>query len=79
MEYTNKITHNNGNGGKTPIQGVQGEQAIWEGPLSQEGRPHKPGNSRGPNGLQVLKYPTPYEYKAITEVAKRGRYHEDYL
>ena len=77
MEYTNKITHNSPNGQKeSPIQG---EQAICEGPFSQEGRPHKPGSSRGPNGLQVSKYPTPYEYKAITEVAKRGRYHEDYL
>lgn len=79
MKYTNEITHNNGNGGKTPIQGIQGEQAIWEGPLSQVGRPHNPGSSRGPNGMQVLKYPSPYEYKPITECAKRGRYHEDYL
>jgi len=57
----------------------QGESAIWGGPLSQEGRPHSPGSSTGPNGLQVLKYPSPYEYKPITECAKRGRYHEDYL
>ena len=57
----------------------QGESAIWGGPLSQEGRPHSPGSSTGPNGLQVLKYPSPYEYKPITQCAKRGRYHEDYL
>ncbi len=74
MDHNNKINHNNGT--STPIQG---ESAVWDGPLDQRGRPHSPGSSRGPNGMQVLKYPTPYESKPITECAKKGRYHEDYL
>jgi len=56
----------------------QGESAIWGGPLSQEGRPHAPGSSRGPNGIQVLKYPVEYQYKPITQCAKSGRSNEPY-
>ena len=56
----------------------QGEAALWGGPLSQEGRPHVAGSSRGPNGLQVLKFPTPYESKPITQCAKKGKYFESY-
>ena len=56
----------------------QGEDAIWRGPLRQEGRPHAPGSSRGPNGLKVLKFPTPYESKPITQCAKKGQYFESY-
>ena len=74
MDYNNKINNNSPTG--TPIQG---ESALWDGPLDQRGRPHSPGSSTGPNGMQVLKYPVPYESKPITECAKKGRYHEDYL
>lgn len=56
----------------------QGESAVWGGPLSQEGRPHAPGDSRGPNGIQVLKYPVEYQYKPITQCAKSGRDNEPY-
>ena len=73
MDHNEKIHHNNGS--STPIQG---ESALWDGPLDQRGRPHKPGSSSGPNGMQVLKYPVEYQYKPITQCAKKGRYHESY-
>lgn len=56
----------------------EGEAALWGGPLSQVGRPHKPGNSAGADGMQVLKYPTPYQSKPITQCAKQGRHFEAY-
>ena len=56
----------------------EGEGAVWGGRLSEEGRPHVPGNSRGPQGIQVLKYPTPYTYEPITQCAKKGKYFEAY-
>jgi|TARA_R100000935_G_scaffold492_3_gene1754 hypothetical protein len=66
MEYTKKIIKEaSGN-----AEGVVGESAIWEGPLSQVGRPHGRGSSSGANGMQVLKYPSPYESKPITQCAK---------
>jgi len=54
-------------------QGQVGESALWDGPLSQIGRPHGKGSSSGKNGMQVLKYPTAYDAKPITQCAK-GRY-----
>jgi len=68
----NQIHHNNG--ASTP---TQGESAVWDGPLDQRGRPHAPGSSTGPNGLEVLKYPVEYQYKPITQCAKSGRYGHD--
>ena len=50
--------------------GVVGESHLWDGPLDQQGRPHGKGSSSGINGMQVLKYPTPYEAKPITQCAK---------
>jgi len=38
---------------KNPSQ--LGANAMWDGPLSEEGRATSPGNSR--NKMQVLKYP----------------------
>jgi len=54
-------------------KGQIGESALWDGPLSQEGRPHGKGSSSGIDGMQVLKYPSPYESKPITQCAKGNR------
>jgi len=54
---------------KNPSQ--TGANAVWGGPLSEEGRATLPGNSRyGKNCMQVLK--APYDYKAgpISSLAK---------
>ena len=69
MDYTKKIIPNAT--GKS--NGQIGESALWDGLLSQQGRPHGKGSSSGINGMQVLKYPTPYESKPITQCAKGGR------
>jgi hypothetical protein len=66
MDYTKKIV---------PIatgkaSGEVGENALWDGPLSQMGRPHGKGSSSGINGMQVLKYPCSYEAGPITQIAK---------
>ena len=55
---------------KSPKQ--QGIRAIWEGPLSEQGRATKPGNSRyGKDCMQILKADTPYKAGAISSIAKR--------
>ena len=69
MDYT-KMEPKNATG---KSKGQIGESALWDGPLNQEGRPHGKGSSSGKNGIEVLKYPTPYEAKPITQCAK-GRY-----
>ena len=50
--------------------GVVGESHIWDGPLNQEGRLHGSGSSSGITGMQVSKYPTPYQRGPITQRAK---------
>ena len=73
MEYTDD---------KMPLGGgtLANRQHSHQHPhtLSQEGRPHAPGSSRGPNAIEVLKYPVEYQYKPITQCAKSGRYDESY-
>tara|TARA_R100000544_G_scaffold11743_1_gene5293 strand:- start:4 stop:216 length:213 start_codon:yes stop_codon:yes gene_type:complete len=50
---------------KNPSQ--LGANAIWDGPLSEQGRPLAKGNSRsGDNCMQVLKAPTPYSPGPVT-------------
>jgi len=50
---------------KNPSQ--LGANAIWDGPLSEQGRPLAKGNSRsGENCMQVLKAPTPYSPGPVT-------------
>ena len=53
--------------------GNTGASAIWDGPLSAEGRPNAKGNAR--NKMEVRKYPldTKEAGKPITQCAK-GRY-----
>ena len=49
----------------------QGITAIWDGPLSEQGRATKPGNSRyGKDCMQVLKADTPYKAGPISSIAK---------
>ena len=44
-----------------------GATTIWDGPLSEVGRPLVKGNSRyGENCMQILKAPTPYSPGPIT-------------
>jgi hypothetical protein len=75
MEYTKKVTLPiRGNG----LSNEVGGNAIWDGPLSQESRPHMQGSSSGKNGMEILKYPTPYKDSPITQCAKKGRYNETY-
>ena len=50
--------------------GVVGESHIWDGPLDQTDRQHGVGSSSGITGMQVSKYPTPYESGPITQRAK---------
>jgi hypothetical protein len=76
MEYKKRMVDNPT--GKATNSKEIGESALWDGPLSQEGRPHAKGSSSGINPIQVLKFPTRYEAKPITECAKKGRYNESY-
>ena len=49
-----------------------GASAIWDGPLSEAGRPTQPGNSRyGKNCMEVLKADTPYKAGPISSLAQR--------
>ena len=76
MEYTKKT--NSSSLGKS--SGQIGDSALWDGPLSQIGRPHGKGSSSGINGMQISKYSCGcgYDPKPITECAKKGRYNESY-
>jgi len=73
MDYKKQMVSNPTGGASGKI----GESALWDGPLSQMGRPHGKGSSSGAKGMEVLKYPTPYESKPITQCAK-GRSNESY-
>ena len=54
-----------------------GESALWDGPLSQDGRPHAKGNSRN-GGIKILQAPVPYNSKPITQCAKGDKGNADY-
>ena len=54
---------------KNPQLGVS---AVWDGPLSEQGRATKPGNSRyGKDCMQVLKADTPYKAGPISSIAQK--------
>ena len=54
---------------KTPQLGIS---AVWDGPLSEQDRATRPGNSRsGKDCMQILKADTPYKAGAISTIAKR--------
>tara|TARA_B110000444_G_scaffold86847_1_gene82074 strand:+ start:1101 stop:1325 length:225 start_codon:yes stop_codon:yes gene_type:complete len=48
------------------VHGVVGENALWDGPLDQTGRPHGVGSSSGITGMQVLKAKCHYSPGPIT-------------
>jgi hypothetical protein len=50
--------------------GIVGENTLWDGPLSQAGRPHKKGSSSGINGMEISKSPVAYKAGPITKRAK---------
>tara|TARA_R110002153_G_scaffold219706_1_gene372199 strand:- start:303 stop:479 length:177 start_codon:yes stop_codon:yes gene_type:complete len=33
--------------------GIVGENTLWDGPLSQDGRPHSKGSSSGSKGMKL--------------------------
>ena len=53
--------------------GIVGENAVWDGPLDQSGRPHAPGRSSGSDGMKLKLGAVPYSGSMpITQRAKRG-------
>ncbi len=63
-------THTKEMGGKRG--GIVGETHIWDGPLSQEGRPHAKGSSSGKNPMK-LKIQEPCQCGAGTPITKRAK------
>ena len=62
--------------GKNPSQ--LGATTIWDGPLSEVGRPLAKGNSRsGENCMQILKAPTPYSPGPITTKTYKNQMSSD--
>ena len=56
--------------GKAQLKGQVGENAVWDGPLDTSGFPMGKGSSSGAKGMEVSKYPTPYNAMPITQIAK---------
>jgi hypothetical protein len=54
----------------TNVQGVVGENAIWDGPLDQTGRPHAPGSSSGITGMKLKLASCQYTGGPITKKAQ---------
>lgn len=52
--------------------GTIGENTLWDGPLSQEGRPHAKGSSSGKNPMK-LKIQEPCQCGAGTPITKRAK------
>ena len=51
-------------------QGNVGQNVIWDGPLSQEGRDHGQGSSSGITGMKLKLAATPYSAGPITMKAQ---------
>ena len=51
-------------------QGDVGQNTIWDGPLSQQGRPHGKGSSSGITGMKLKLAATPYSAGPITMKAQ---------
>ena len=62
-------SHTKDMGGKRG--GIVGENAIWDGPLSQIGRPHGEGRSSGIYGMKLKLDETPYSPGPITLKAQK--------
>ena len=52
-------------------QGNVGQNVIWDGPLSQLGRPHGKGSSSGIDGMKLKLAATPYSAGPITAKAQK--------
>tara|TARA_R110000764_G_scaffold207317_1_gene292907 strand:+ start:787 stop:954 length:168 start_codon:yes stop_codon:yes gene_type:complete len=52
--------------------GIVGENTLWDGPLSQENRPHGKGSSSGKNGMK-LKLDVPCTCGAGTPITQRAK------
>jgi hypothetical protein len=51
--------------------GTVGENTLWDGPLSQVGRPHGSGSSSGITGMKLKLDGVPYSSGPITQKAKK--------
>jgi len=51
-------------------KGNVGQNVIWDGPLSQEGRDHGKGSSSGITGMKLKLAATPYSAGPITMKAQ---------
>jgi len=51
-------------------EGAVGQNTIWDGPLSQVGRPHGVGSSSGITGMKLKLAKTPYSAGPITMKAQ---------
>lgn len=52
--------------------GIVGENTLWDGPLSQEARPHMKGSSSGLNPMK-LKMKQPCTCGAGTPITQRAK------
>ena len=52
--------------------GIVGENTLWDGPLSQEGRLHGKGSSSGKDGMK-LKLDQPCACGAGTPITQRAK------
>ena len=55
---------------QTKANGVVGENTIWDGPLSQVGRPHGKGSSSGAKGMKLKLAACSYSPGPITRKAQ---------
>tara|TARA_R110000764_G_scaffold76953_1_gene154427 strand:- start:95 stop:316 length:222 start_codon:yes stop_codon:yes gene_type:complete len=61
--------HTKAMGGRSA--GIVGDSAIWDGPLSQQGRLHGEGASNGIYGMKLKTAPVPLGGRGpITQIAK---------
>ena len=51
-------------------KGSTGASAIWDGPLSEAGRPKGKGSSSGINGMKISQAPVSHSSGPITNKAK---------
>jgi hypothetical protein len=51
--------------------GTVGENTIWDGPLSQAGRPHGKGSSSGITGMKLNMDQPAYKAGPVTQLAKK--------
>ena len=52
-------------------EGVVGQNTLWDGPLSQEGRPHGKGSSSGITGMKLKLAKMDYSAGPITAKAQQ--------